>query len=211
MDAPVFLIGGGRDPDGVIASHQAFVAACDGGPIACIAEEDPDRWVGQLRSAGASDVTVLPLSDGEPEVAGAAGIYVAGGWTPGYQESLSEWTPPPIPYAGYSAGAAIAARRAIVGGWRLGERPVCAEEAGEDLDQLDVREGLGLVPFSVDVHATQWGTLTRLVHAVDAGLADEGVAIDEHTALEVRGDRFRLHGAGVAYRVGRGTLEVLRP
>ena len=66
---------------------------------------------------------------------------------------------------------------------------VCGEEAGEDLDLVQPRPGLGLVPFAVDVHATQWGTLTRLIHAVALGLVAEGVAIDEGTCLEV-------HGAG---------------
>ena len=95
----------------------------------------------------------------------------------------------------------MAAARAIVGGWRLGGRDVCAEEAGEDLDELAVRDGLGLVPFAVDVHATQWGTLTRLVHAVGAGLVDEGWAIDEGTVLVVDDGAVRVEGLGSAYRV----------
>jgi cyanophycinase len=95
----------------------------------------------------------------------------------------------------------VAAARAIVGGWRLAGRDVCAEEAGEDLDELAVRDGLGLVPFAVDVHATQWGTLTRLVHAVGAGLVAEGWAIDEGTALVVDGDAVRVEGLGSAYGV----------
>jgi cyanophycinase len=79
---------------------------------------------------------------------------------------------------------------------------VCAEEAGEDLEELTVRPGLGLVPFAIDVHATQWGTVTRLIHAVRAGLAPEGWAVDEHTVLIYDGDRVAsVEGAGSAYRV----------
>ena len=78
---------------------------------------------------------------------------------------------------------------------------VCAEEAGEDLEELTVRPGLGLVPFAIDVHATQWGTLTRLTHAVRAGLAPDGWAVDEGTALVCEGDDVRVVGTGVAYRV----------
>lgn len=37
-----------------------------------------------------------------------------------------------------------------------------------------MRPGLGLVPFAVDVHASQHGTPTRLMHAIDAGLVQEG-------------------------------------
>ena len=133
---------------------------------------------------------------------GAAGVFVGGGSTPGYQEALAGWrAPADLPFAGFSAGAAVAAARAIVGGWRLDGREVCAEEAGEDLDELAVRDGLGLVPFAVDVHATQWGTLTRLVHAVGAGLVDEGWAIDEGTVLVVDDGSVRAEGLGSAYRV----------
>ena len=86
---------------------------------------------------------------------------------------------------------------------------MCAEEAGEDLDELSVRDGLGLVDFAVDVHASQWGTVTRLLHAVSAGLVSEGVAVDEHTALEVDGDRWTVHGSGSVYRVSPGAFEIL--
>jgi cyanophycinase len=141
-------------------------------------------------------------------VAGAAGVFVAGGWTPGYQEALvaaagGGWLAPGVPYAGFSAGAALAARTAIVGGWRLDGVEVCAEEAGEDLDAVTVRSGLGLVPFAVDVHAAQWGTLTRLLHVVGAGLAEEGWAVDEGTTLVAGDGPPRVEGLGCAYRVTR--------
>ncbi|HLM01078.1 MAG TPA: hypothetical protein VK400_08465, partial [Pyrinomonadaceae bacterium] len=97
--------------------------------------------------------------------------------------------------------------RAIIGGWRrkINNRVVeiADENAGEDLDFLDVRQGLGLVPFAIDVHATQWGTLSRLVHAVDAKLAPEGWAIDENTMLEIEENGVCVSGAGSAYFVRR--------
>jgi cyanophycinase len=222
---PVFLIGGGRDDAAVRAAHAGFVRAAGGGPIVAIVldegeDTDPERWIGALRLAGAMEARALVVSPDRPpsreQVAGAAGIYVAGGWTPGYREALvaagTGWLPRDVPYAGYSAGAAIAATDAIVGGFRRDDgRAVCAEEAGEDLEALTVRPGLGLVPFAVDVHATQWGTLTRLTHAVDAWLAGEGWAIDEGTALVVEGDgaRPRVEGLGSAYRVARAGPETL--
>jgi cyanophycinase len=200
--AAVFLIGGGRDDAQVRASHSPFVAACGGGPIVAFALEDPERWEGALRLAGASEVRCVLEPPSTDDLDGAAGVFVGGGWTPGYQEALDRWrAPTDLPFAGFSAGAAVAATRAIVGGWRLGARAVCAEEAGEDLHQLTVRDGLGLVPFAVDVHATQWGTLTRLVHAVGAGLVDEGWAIDEGTVLVVDDRAVRVEGLGGAYRV----------
>jgi cyanophycinase len=218
--APVFLIGGGRADAAVRASHAGFVRAAGGGPIVAIVldegdDTDAERWTAALRLAGAAEARALVVSPARPpraaDLDGTAGVFVAGGWTPGYHDVLvgaggTDWLPRDPPYAGYSAGAAIAAARAIVGGFRRDDdgRPICAEEAGEGLEALTVRPGLGLVPFSVDVHATQWGTLTRLVHAVDAGLVDEGWAIDEGTALVLESAAApRVEGLGSAYRVAR--------
>jgi cyanophycinase len=215
--APVFLIGGGADPDAVRASHAPFVAATARGPIVALVldeadDTDADRYVAALRLAGAGEVRAVVVSSERPpaaaDVAGATGVFVAGGWTPGYQEALvaagTDWLPRDRPYAGYSAGAAIAASDAIVGGHRRDDgRDVGAEEAGEDLLQLTVRPGLGLVPFAVDVHATQWGTLTRLVHAVDAGLVAEGWAVDNGTVLVAGDGPPRVEGLGSAYHVTR--------
>jgi cyanophycinase len=213
----VYLIGGGRGEDGVRASHEPFVRAVGGRAIVAFVldegeDTDVDRWTGSLRAAGSEDVRAVVVSGDRPparaDVGDAGGVFVAGGWTPGYQEAFAasaDWLPDGVVYGGFSAGAAIAGEWAIVGGWRLGEREVCAEEAGEDLEQLTVRPGLGLVPFAVDVHATQWGTLTRLAHAVRAGLAPDGWAIDEGTVLVYDGDRVTgIEGLGSAYRVTGG-------
>src|SRR4051794_3709317 len=220
MPAPVFLIGGGRDPEGIAASHRPFAEACQGAVLCLVLDDEPavERWVGNLASAGVTDVRPLLVSAARPpapaDLEGADGVYVAGGGPPGYQEAvvgtgfaaaLGE-----VPYAGFSAGAAVAASSALVGGWRLGGVVVADQDAGEDLDELEVRPGLGLVPFAVDVHATQWGTLTRLAHAVAGGLVAGGVAVDEHTCVEVRGSELTVHGWGSAYRVGLGTLHVMR-
>ena len=66
-----------------------------------------------------------------------------------------------------------------------------------------VRPGLGLVPFTVDVHASQMGTLTRLIHAVELGLVPEGWAIDENTMLVVNGRSHQIVGQGHGYHVQR--------
>jgi len=79
------------------------------------------------------------------------------------------------------------------------------------IDALTVRPGLGLVPFLVDVHAAQWGTLNRVMHAVltRTGPA-EGWAIDEHTTLETTdGVPVAVHGTGAAARVRRATAETV--
>jgi cyanophycinase len=112
-----------------------------------------------------------------------------------------------IPYGGVSAGAAVAATRAIVGGWQAQrgdcKRAILYQGASEGRDLLDVRAGLGLGPFTVEVHASQWGTLTRLLHALDLGLVTEGWAIDENTLLQIDAAGIQVHGAGQAYHVGR--------
>jgi cyanophycinase len=226
--APVFLIGGGREPAAIRASHEGFVRAAGGGPIvAVILDEgehtDRDRWSGALALAGAREVRELVVSGERPprraDLDGAAGVYVAGGFTPGYHDALvaagDDWLPRDVPYAGFSAGAAVAAERAIIGGWRLDGRAVCAPEAGEDLDELAVAPGLGLVPFAVDVHATQWGTLTRLVHAVAAGLVGEGAPPHGPPPAPCPRRRPSPQGVGGAYRVVRDgervSVTVARP
>src|SRR4051812_16018450 len=130
--APAFLIGGGRDDDAVRASHGGFVRATGGGAIAALVldeggDTDPARWMEALRLAGATEAHAVVVAPDRPpraaDLARAAGVFVARGWTPGYQEALvaaagAAWLPHGVPYAGFSAGAAIAGARAIVGGFR---------------------------------------------------------------------------------------------
>jgi cyanophycinase len=206
-----FLIGGGRDPDGAAAAHAPFLAACDG-PILCICLEDPDRWLGYL--GGDARATDAPVP---ADLEGVAGVYVAGGLTPAYWSlvcdsefgaALRAWDGV---YCGYSAGAAIAAERALVGGWKVGELEVCDADFSEELEQVDVRPGLGRVDLTVEVHASQWGTLTRLVHVVCADLTPAGIAIDEHTCVELTEGAPVVTGRGVAYHVCQDAVRVLRP
>jgi cyanophycinase len=214
--AGVFLIGGGRDDDAAVrAAHAPFVQATEGGSVLCLATEDLPRWEGNLRLAGAEDVRPLLVTEMRPDALdGVAGVYVGGGLTPAYLEALRGLEMPAgVPYAGFSAGAAIAAAKAIVGGWRIGDRQVCDEDFSEDLEQVVAEDGLGLVPFAVDVHATQWGTVSRAINAVERGLYDGALAVDEHCCVEVRdGEVAAVHGRGVAYRIRPGVeIEILSP
>jgi cyanophycinase len=118
------------------------------------------------------------------------GIVVGGGPTPGYLEGLLPFAEKirravadGVPYMGFSAGAMVAPARAILGGYRIRGTEVCPAECSEGLEELEIRDGLGLVPFAVDVHTAQAGTLSRAVGAVAAGLVDRAVAVDENTAL----------------------------
>ncbi len=139
---------------------------------------------------------------------GIDALLVGGGPTPEYHASLApayprirELVAEGMPYAGFSAGAAIAATTAVVGGWRIGGVAVCPEDAGEELDEVTVVGGIGLVAGAVDAHAAQWGTLGRLAAAVEAGLVPGGVAIDECTTLATGGT---VTGAGRAWLVTAG-------
>jgi len=219
-----FLIGGGWATPVV---HEPFLRAAGGAAgsaprIACVivdeGEGDGDRQFARYdavlrRAADCTPVPVLVPIGGRFDVEvvpDVDGMLVCGGLTPAYQDAfagcldrlprlLAERR---VPYAGFSAGAALAARSAVVGGWLLDGVPVCPEDTAEDLDEIAVREGLGLVPFAVDAHAAQWGTLPRLIAAVTRHRLPHGVAIDENTLVEVAADgRAHVSGLGRAHSV----------
>lgn len=229
----VFLIGGGWRAETFPNTYGRFLsAASEGGRarILIVVAEEPgaDAHEHFLRFSSAFETIGLnpedafetivtatdPLSRQKIAAVRPTGVFVCGGLTPAYFDALCAdrgWLDylleNEIPYCGFSAGASVAAETAIVGGWRrkIGDLVVGAanENAGEDLDLLDVRRGLGLVDPAIDVHATEWGTLSRLVHAVDAGLAGIGAAIDENTMLECSEHLWSVHGAGSVYLIRR--------
>src|SRR3954452_12859513 len=218
-----FLTGGGRDAHQLQTGLAPFVHATGGGGIVALVLDERDgtdvaRWEGGLRGAGATDVTTVIVSRERPptreDVLAATGVFVAGGWTPGYEQALvtaagGAWLEAAreagAVYGGFSAGASVAGKEALVGGWKDvvdgRDYPVCREEAGEDLAALELRRGLGVVEAVVDVHAAQWGTLARLVHAIRLADGDVGYAIDEQTTLELEDEAVTVHGAGLVHRV----------
>ena len=236
----VFLLGGGRDVAVCGSLLEAFVGearerATDRPLVIAlllVLEADDDasveRFRGVLEAAGAAsaEIRVHAIVEGEgftdATIGGADGVFVGGGLTPAYREAFSgirdavrERVADGMPYAGFSAGAAIAAGPALVGGFRVGGVEVVSEDAGEELDAVEVRPGLGLLDFAVDVHAAQWGTLSRLIAAVDAGLVTDGVAIDEDTALVISAQAApAVRGSGQVWRVESAAsgvhVEVLR-
>ncbi|MGW0607208.1 Type 1 glutamine amidotransferase-like domain-containing protein [Streptomyces sp. NPDC002640] len=228
----VHLIGGGRDEALAPVLYGPFLRdAGDGARVGCLLVDEGDgdgeaqfaRFSGVLtRSGDCVPVPLLVPVGGRFDAGlldGVDALFVGGGLTPAYQEALADCGKElrellagrAVPYAGFSAGAAVAARNAVVGGWLDDGVPVCPEDCAEDLEEVDVRPGLGLVPFTVDVHAAQWGTLPRLVSAVRRGLTTRGVALDENTALRVAWDAdadphapvARVEGAGCAHLVLR--------
>lgn len=221
----VFLLGGGWNETAFPKTYGHFAASIGvGSPrIACVLLDGSDRNAYFDRSAAAfaavSDADVYPVfvSPDRPlrpaDVEEACGVLIGGGLTPAYHDAIVpgavDWLPAlverGIPYAGFSAGAMIAPTRGIIGGWKLRhgsvDLAICSEDVSEDEEYLDLRPGLGLVPFAVDVHASQYGTPTRLLHAVQAGLVPEGWAIDEETMVEFRDGEVSVWGLGGAYHV----------
>ena len=223
-----FLVGGGWQLEHRDEVYGPFLAAAGSHPtIGCVVldegdgAEQFDRWASVLEATAAcAPVPVLVPLGGVLDVgalAGVDGMLVCGGLTHAYAAALapaatglrSVLTGRGIPNAGFSAGASIAARRALVGGWLDRGVPICSEDAGEDLAEMTVTEGLGLLPVTVDVHAAQWGTLARLIAAVAAGLVDSGVAIDENTLLAVGSSGATVRGAGQLHWVRRAETAVL--
>jgi cyanophycinase len=217
----VHLIGGGWDDDLARPLYGPFVEAAaaraDGTPriLLVVMGTDPEsldyheKYVHALGLVGGHVLHVERVTEGTPfdesALDGVDGLFVGGGPTPEYHASLAGAYPRiralvsgGVPYAGFSAGAAIAGSHAVIGGWRLDGRPVCPEDSNEDLDAVAVVEGIGLVTGAVDVHAAQWGNVSRLVAAVEAGLVPHGVAIDEGTTLGPGG---RVVGAGHVWHV----------
>lgn len=236
----IFLIGGGwKNQEQTFGRFVKAATVDDHRRIALILLEEEDESYREEANAkyrstfSAQGVTqqqleIIWISHEKPLVAeklreySPTGVFVGGGTTPLYQEVLCKdrsWVEyvrsGKITYGGFSAGAAIAARNAVVGGWKIKlndrEISVVDEECSEELEWLTVTEGLGLVPFAVEVHASQWGNLARLVHAVDQQQVISGWAIDEDTLMQVDGNQIQVWGSGQVYlvqRTGKGEVQL---
>jgi len=229
VSSSVHLIGGGWEPAfagalyGPFLQEAALVAARGGRPgkpiVACVVLDEGDgraqfaRWAGVLREVANCEPVPVLMSAGAPldvsELGNADGLLVCGGLTPGYAASMASGAAEVLdwlllgdrPYAGFSAGAAIAPEWALVGGWQSDGVPICSDDAAEDLDEITVQPGLGLVRFTVDVHCAQWGTLPRLIETVRLRPGQTGIGIDENTALIVGPDSAVVAGRGQVWLV----------
>ncbi|WP_423917841.1 Type 1 glutamine amidotransferase-like domain-containing protein [Frigoribacterium sp. 2-23] len=224
----IHLVGGGSPTDepelyDLFVSEAAVRGAAVGRDVPRIAvlivtagdvpsDEFRDGFPAMLATGGRCDARVTVVEAGSSfsttVLNDIDGLLIAGGLTPAYLEAVAPLidqvrllVSDGLPYLGFSAGAMIAADRAVLGGWLIGDVQVCPEDASEDLDEVTLADGLGLVDLAIDVHAAQWGTLTRLIAATEAGLVRGGVAIDEGTALVVGDGALAVLGSGSVWRV----------
>ncbi|WP_206446160.1 Type 1 glutamine amidotransferase-like domain-containing protein [Agrococcus sp. KRD186] len=171
-------------------------------------------YVDDLTKLGAGTVNVVQLTAERTllptDLGGADGIFIGGGLTPGYHaavmpaaDTIRGLVSTGVPYAGFSAGAMIAGDVALLGGWRIGGVPVTAQSNAEGLDDVTLDAGLGLIDLVVDVHCAQFGTLSRAVALVHAGLAERVVAIDENTSLIIGPGGLEVAGDGSVWTADR--------
>lgn len=195
-------------------ARQDGVSGADGGSPSSTA--DLAEALGGARQAEVLVTEVTPGTVFATSVlSDVDALVIGGGVTPHYLDAIAPLVDQirllvsdGLPYLGYSAGAMVAADRALVGGWRIGGVEVCPEEASEGLDEVELREGLGLVDLTIDVHAVQAGTLSRLIAAAEAEFVTAGLALDEDTALVVGEGALEVRGTGSVWRVVAGDESV---
>jgi cyanophycinase len=164
------------------------------------------------------DVFVSGAPGPDPDLlAEVDGLVVGGGPTQVYLDALVPVAPVVretvaggVPYLGLSAGAMVAAAAAVVGGWRHEGRAVCDEAWSGDLEEVTLLPGLGLVPFTVDVHTTRAGLLGRTVSLPTVEGVERAVGLDEDTCLRVcdgsgADDGWELTGSGFVWDVRSAT------
>ena len=232
----VHLVGGGSVPEQYASVYGPFVAEAaaratasgrDEPRIAVITVGDGSgvtahaaELVAALAAAGLVEARSTTLARGELAtllaVAEADGIVIGGGVTPDYLNALlpiagevRRQVSAGVPYLGFSAGAMIAAERALIGGWQIGGVEVSPQDGSEGLDEVTVLPGIGLLDVTVEVHAAQRGNLSRLIAATEAGLIEGGLAIDENSALVVGEGALAVVGSGSVWRVSQAEGGVL--
>lgn len=234
----IYLVGGGP-ADSLSSVHDQFVASAKkrGTRIAVALLGTEEETGGQLASyadplrARWPEAEIVPIwLDDEPDAAQnqtvwpqdpeeLAGMVVAGGWTPGYLEALrphreviAKLVRRGVPYMGFSAGAMVVGKRAIVGGWRFRGRQIIPEVWGEGVEEFEMRDGLALIGPTVDVHADVAGLGAGLA-ALEKGEVTTVVSIDEQTCLvidPVSGHTLVEGGQRIHWLTKEGTAIVVR-
>ncbi|HUE77903.1 MAG TPA: cyanophycinase [Longimicrobiales bacterium] len=221
---PLFIVGGGRQPDALVARFVELAGGPGMARIAVIplASSVPDEaGLGKtehFREFGAESFVLLTAPDQADDAAvlerldGATGIWFTGGDQSRITAALDGTSllgrirarnAAGVAIGGTSAGAAIMSPLMITGNQAL---------PGEDTlgyhgdtfariarNVIEVVPGFGLLPgVIVDQHFVRRERHNRLLSAVLERPDHIGVGIDESTALEATpGGTWRVHGASV--------------
>lgn len=141
---------------------------------------------------GADDAELVDPTEWPESLSAVDGLIVAGGHTPSYlaglapkRNELARLVHNDVPYIGYSAGAAVTSRHALVGGWKINGRAVGSQNWSEGLDEVSIVDGLGMITPTIGTHndvALGDGLLTGVV---EQNWTRTTVGIDEDTCLVV--------------------------
>ena len=221
---PLFIVGGGRQPDGLVTRFIEMAGGPGAARIAVIplASSNPagsgTGKVEHLQEYGAEAFVLLTSGDSARDPAvrdrlnGATGIWFTGGdqsritsaldGTP-LLATIREANLRGVPIGGTSAGAAIMSPLMITGSQVLADEDTIGYH-GDTFSRIargsiEVVPGFALLPrVIVDQHFVRRERHNRLISAVLERPDHIGIGIDESTALEVTSSgRWQVHGASV--------------
>lgn len=186
------------------SAKVAYISAGEADQVAQFVEAYTAPLLSRLPDCQIITITLLPVQPGdegaEPvdptdwpaSLSDLDGVIVAGGHTPSYltglaprRDDLARLVRDDVPYIGYSAGASVTSRHALVGGWKVNGHPAGSEQWSEGLDEVSVVDGLGMITPTVGTHndvALGDGLLTGII---EQNLTRTTVGIDEDTCLVV--------------------------
>lgn len=223
------LVGGGPDSLRSTEAIEPFLTQCARVEVRSIgvllagSAASADRFAPDYLTLLAPlgvETHVVALNDGHESVGDLSArfdaLVVGGGPTPLYLDALAPHAGTlrgavraGVPYLGFSAGAMIAADDAIAGGFRHDGADICPVGWSEGLDELTLAVGLGLVPWAIDVHAAQAGTIGRAQAASTLVASRTALAIDEDTAVIIQEGRWRVAGSGQVWWIDASDVEAL--
>ena len=137
--------------------------------------------------------------------AGLAGIVLGDGHMPDCLDSLAVHRSEIVrlihrgaPLFGFGAGAMATSRHSIAGGWHYQGHQVASQDVSGGIDELTIRDGLGLIGVTVEVHADTATVLERAIAALHISQAASAVTLDSGVCLSVEAVSGRTHtfGAG---------------
>ena len=212
----LFIIGGGAQPDDMVARMIAEAGVDTSGQavILPMADADPidaiDEVKARLEAAGAQSVQGVHLAGGDhptdedlDAIRSAQLIYLTGGDQRRFMDIVEETTIPDAIHDGYDQGAIVAGTSA--GAAVMGRHVITGDEQRYDeyhptyrtleSDNLIVRDGLDLWPNAIiDQHFIYRSRYNRLLTAVLEKPSFIGVGVDESTALLVTDEQAEVVG-----------------